>query len=212
MNQGTAARTTTPPPRLGARDQGKRMTLAAFLAADYEEGFRYELIHGRLFVSPIPNRPHDRLLKWLRRQLEDYSELHPEVFNDVSGPARLILAEPDDDVSAPEPDLVCYRDYPTDVPEGESTWELGSPVLVVEIISEGTADKDLERNPALYLQVPTLLEYWIIDPRESYDHPSMTVYRRRGQRWQKPIEVEAGGTYSTRFLPGFTLILDRRAG
>jgi Uma2 family endonuclease len=86
-------------------------------------------------------------------------------------------------------------------------------VLVVEIISENTASKDLERNVTLYLQVKSLREYWIIDPRhESHDRPSMRVYRRRGQRWQKPIEVPAGGTYSTRLLPGFTLVLDRHAG
>ena len=65
----------------------------------------------------------------------------------------------------------------------------------------------LERNRELYLEVPSIREYWIVDPRADADRPSMTVLRRRGQRWQRPIAVPAGGVYSTRLLPGFTLHL-----
>jgi Uma2 family endonuclease len=87
-------------------------------------------------------------------------------------------------------------------------WQDVSPVLVAEVLSEDTADKDLVRNLGLYLQVPSIREYWILDPRASPDHPALTVYRRRGRRWQRPINVPAGGTYSTRLLPDFSLLLD----
>jgi Uma2 family endonuclease len=190
-------------------DQGKKLSLDDFLTADWQEGFRYELIHGRLDVSPLPNLPHDRLRKWLERQLEVYAEQRPDVINYVLGPVRIILALPDD-VSAPEADLVAYNNFPHHVPFEDLDWADVNPALAVEIISAETPAKDLERNPALYLQVPTLREYWVIDPRdESHDRPSMVVYRRRGHRWQKPIEVPPGGAYATRFLPGFTLVLDR---
>ena len=62
----------------------------------------------------------------------------------------------------------------------------------------------------LYLQVPTIREYWIIDGRDDPDRPVMLVYRRRGSRWQNVIRVEAGETYETRLLPDFRLLLDPR--
>jgi hypothetical protein len=39
---------------LGPRDAGAPMTLAEFDAADFQLGYRYELIHGMLVVTPPP--------------------------------------------------------------------------------------------------------------------------------------------------------------
>jgi len=42
--------------------------------------------------------------------------------------------------------------------------------------------------------------------------PTLTVYRRRGGRWQRPIVVAFGEVYQTqRLLPGFSLTVDPRA-
>jgi Uma2 family endonuclease len=207
----TAERTTqTTKLYLTPTDNGRVLSLADFLAADGQEGFRYELIEGRLFVSPQADMPHDRLRKWLERQFDSYAEQHPDVINFVAGPARLFLPVLGEDVTAPEADLACYQGFPLHLPVAEVNWDSVTPYLVVEVISPKTAAKDLDRNVQLYLRVPSIREYWILDPREeSYNRPSMTVYRRRGQSWQRPIEVAAGGTYATRFLPGFTLVLDR---
>jgi Uma2 family endonuclease len=58
--------------------------------------------------------------------------------------------------------------------------------------------------------VPSIREYWILDPRADADQPALLVYRRRGRRWQRPITVPGGGTYATRLLPGFILRLEVR--
>ncbi len=57
---------------LTPRDHGRRLTLEEFQSADSREGFRYELIEGKLEVSPIPNLPHDYLAGWLLRRLWAY--------------------------------------------------------------------------------------------------------------------------------------------
>jgi Uma2 family endonuclease len=147
-------------------DQGKRLSLAEFESADSQEGYRYELIHGRLEVSPIPNLPHDRLLDWLRDALKAYAVQHPDIINQVSGPARVFLPEGGEEVTAPEPDLACYQNFPEELPEEEVNWQDVSPVVVVEFISRDTADKDLTRNVSLYLRVPTIREYWIVGTRK----------------------------------------------
>jgi Uma2 family endonuclease len=37
-------------------------------------------------------------------------------------------------------------------------------VLVGEVVWEDDPDKDLVRNVELYLQVPSIREYWVLDP------------------------------------------------
>jgi Uma2 family endonuclease len=195
---------------LTPRDQGRALTLEEFQSAGSQEGFHYELIEGKLEVSPLPNLPHDCLKKWLGRQLDRYVEQHPEIINHVLGPVRVFVPDRPG-VTAPEPDVAAYRDFPLDRPLAERRWQDVSPLLVAEILSEDTADKDLVRNLDLYLQVPSIREYWIPDPRVSPDRPTLTVYRRRGRQWQRAITVAAGGTYTTRLLPGFSLVLDPHA-
>jgi Uma2 family endonuclease len=197
--------------QLGPADHGRKMTLEEYESATGREGYRYELIHGRVVVSPVPNLPHARVLAWINLRLVVYAEQHPAVINFVSQAGRMFLPAPDpDDVSVPEPDLVVYHDFPLDLPEEEVNWSDVSPVLVVEILSPDNADKDLDRNVELYLDVPSVREYWVFDPLTSVRYPSLRVFRRRGRRWQKPIGVPGRGTYTTRLLPGFELVTDIR--
>jgi Uma2 family endonuclease len=192
-------------------DQGRRLSLEEFESARGQEGYHYELVNGRLEVSPLPNFPHDRVRKWLEGLLDGYAEAQPEAINYVQSPARVFLPEADE-VTAPEPDVAAYHDFPLDLPDEEVGWRDVSPVLVAEVVSADTADKDLERNVRLYLQVPSIREYWILDPRSDARQPSLTARRRRGRRWQRAIHVAGGGSYTTPLLPGFTLVLDRRRG
>jgi Uma2 family endonuclease len=195
---------------LTPHDHGRPLTLEEFQSADSREGFRYELIDGKLEVSPIPNLPHDFLVEWLGNRLRAYEQTHAAVIRRVQAPARVFVPGRRA-TTAPEPDLAAYQDFPTDVPVAQLDWRDVSPLLVAEVLSEDTAEKDLVRNPALYLRVPSIREYWVLDPRADADHPALQVYRRRGARWQRPITVSGGGTYTTRLLPDFTLVLDVRA-
>jgi Uma2 family endonuclease len=191
-------------------DQGRPLTREEFESASSQEGYHYEIIDGKLEVSPLPNLPHECLREWLRDQLRDYCEQHPDVINEVLSPARVFVPNRPE-TTAPEPEVAAYQDFPLDRPLADRRWQDISPVLVVEVLSEETAEKDLVRNPDLYLQVPSIREYWIVDPRENADQPTLTVYRRRGQKWQRPITVAAGETYTTRLLPDFELVLDPRS-
>jgi Uma2 family endonuclease len=191
-------------------DNGRRMSYDEFLHSASQEGFRYELIEGRLVVWPSLQIKHECLRGWLKHLLSGYAERRPAGVNLVLAPARVFVPDANE-VSAPEPDLAAYRDFPHHLPFRERRWEDFSPVLVVEILSEDNADKDTERNVELYLRVPSIREYWILDPLTDPDRPSLTVHRRRGARWQRPLEVAAGKSYTTPLLPGFTLVLDPHA-
>jgi Uma2 family endonuclease len=191
------------------RDHGRTLKLAEFEAASAQKGHRYELIDGKLEVWPFPELGHEFLRGWLAERLHGYSRERPEIVNKVFGPARVFVPNRP---SVLIPDIAAYRDFPLDIPVEQLRWQDVSPVLVVEILSEDTAAKDLERNYELYPQVPSVREYWVVDPRASASRPTLTVHRRRGARWQRPIEVAAGGEYTTRLLPGFSLVMAPHVG
>ncbi len=195
---------------LGPADHGRPMTREEFDAARNQEGFRSELIEGKVYVSPLPNLPHDLVGGWVKEVLRNYKRAHPDVLNFVTGPARVIVPG-EEEATNPEPDLAGYRDFPHHLPFSAVSWDDVSPILVIEIVSEDNADKDLVRNVELYRRVPSIREYWIIDSRQDPDRPTLRVYRRRGSRWQRPIDVAAGETYTTPLLPGFVLVLDPHA-
>ena len=192
---------------IGPADAGRRMTWEEYQTTVFQEGHRYELIGGRLVVFPPPSPRHGRTWKWVYHRLNAYSDLRPDVINYViPGSAVFIEERPDD--TAPEPDIAAFRDYPLDTEDEIKSWDEVSPILVVEILSPDNAYKDLERNVELYLAVPSIMEYWIFDPRNGLANTTMRVYRRRGRRWQRPIDLGPGETYTTKLLPGFSLLID----
>jgi Uma2 family endonuclease len=194
--------------RLGPGDHGRPMTYEEYLAGDYQEGYDYELIDGKLYVTPLPNLPQNRLAHWLYRKLDRYSDRHSDIINYVMPAARIFIpGRPD--LTTPESDLAAYRNFPVDLPIAEVRWQDVSPLLVGEVLSADDPEKDTVRNVQLYWQVPSIKEYWIIDGLESADRPLMQVYRRGRKKWQVE-EVAAGETYTTKLLPGFKLVLDPR--
>ncbi|MBY0232994.1 MAG: Uma2 family endonuclease [Gemmataceae bacterium] len=192
--------------RLSPADAGQPLDLDDFLSASAQEGWRYELVEGELAVSPMPGMPHEDLVYWFVEALRAYGRLWPTVLKRVMNPARVFLpVRAGRRASAVEADIGCYRVYPTG-PLVRRDWRQASPFLVIEVLSEDTAEKDLERNRRLYLRVPSIIEYWLLDPRESPDRPSLTILRRSGRRWTER-RIEAGGTVTTPALPGFALVL-----
>jgi Uma2 family endonuclease len=186
-------------------DHGRRMTYDEYMAGDYLPGYHYELIDGRLYVSPLAGLPESRLERWLDWHLTTYSRAHPEVINFVSKARVFVPGRAD--VTVPEPDMAAYHDFPLSAPLEDVHWEDVSPVLVAEVLVEGEPDKDLVRNVELYLAVPSIREYWVIDGRDEPSRPSLIVHRRYRARWA--VRTHAfGRTYRTRLLPGFELVID----
>ena len=105
-------------------------------------------------------------MSWLYHLLDDYAGRRPDVINYVSARPAVPVeerAEP----TEPEPDVAAFHDFPIDSPIDSLQWEDVNAVLVAEVISEDDPAKDLVRNPVLYLEVPSIREYWVIDPRRA---------------------------------------------
>lgn len=195
--------------KLGPADHGRTLPVEDLMSARYQEGYKYEIIDGKLYVSPLPNLPENRVEEWLHGKLLLYKMKHGNIINYLTTKARVFVPDRED-LTVPEPDLAAYNDFPLDLPIADVRWEDVSPFLVAEVLSADDPAKDLFRNVALYLQVPSIREYWVIDARDNPEEPTMLVRRRYRSRWQLK-QLAAGETYTTRVLPGFRLKLDPRS-
>jgi Uma2 family endonuclease len=196
--------------QLGPEDHGRPLSFDEYLSGDYQCGYHYELIDGRLYVSPEPNLQENLLERWIYLKLEYYSARHPNTINYVSNKARVFVPDRAE-TTVPEPDVTAFRNFPLErVFTGDANWEDLSPLLAVEVLTTADPHKDTVRNVELYSQVPSIKEYWIIDGRADTARPTMIVYRKYRGRWRTPIELQPGDTYTTRLLPGFELVIDPR--
>jgi Uma2 family endonuclease len=195
-------------PRFGPADHGTPVTADELADAEYAEGYRYEVIDGRLSVAPIANLPEGGLHDWLRDQLKWYARARPDILNKVLGPARVFVPNRPN-LTVPEPDVAAYSDFPLDLPVRDWNWEEVSPLVVCEVLVDSDPHKDLVRKVDLYFEVPSVAEYWILDGRADPDRPTLIARRRWGRRWVVR-ETPFGDTYTTRILPGFDLLIDPR--
>lgn len=193
--------------RLGPKDHGRPLTYDDYQEAEYAGGYRYELIFGRLYVSPAPGPLHDDSEMWLFLKLLKYSQDHPEVMNKVSNKAEVWVGR-GKRPTLPIPDISCFRNYDRKRAKDLKWYDLEA-ILVVEVMAKGSVKKDLDRNVKLYRRVPTIREYWVLDIRAGDDRPSLIVFRRRRLGWARST-IAYRERYSTSLLPDFELILDPR--
>jgi Uma2 family endonuclease len=119
-----------------------------------DDGKRYEILDGELYVTPAPSPLHQRVSKRLQRQLEDYFEARGlgEVFD---APIDMILGRHD----VAQPDILVV----TNPGQISGRGIEGTPLLVVEVLSPSTRRHDREVKMRRYgeLGIP---HYWIVDP------------------------------------------------
>jgi len=162
-----------------------------------EDGRLYEIIGGELFVSPSPAIRHQRISGRLFAGLHAHLEAgrSGEVFH---APTGVRLSEQD----VPEPDLVVVLAPHADR-IGEQVIE-GPPDLVVEILSPGTAGRDLVVKRELYARAG-IGEYWIVDPVAS----EIEVLTLEADRYITFSRFSRTGILLSPLLPDLRIPLDR---
>lgn len=185
--------------RFGPVDHGRHVTDEELDLAEYDSGFDYEVIYGRLYVSPVHNPSHDAFEKSILFQLRDYQQQHPKIVGYVTDRARVFVPS-ETKTTAPEPDLAIFQSAPDD------DWRDVEPFIVGEVLRGDDIDKDLFRNVALYWAVPSIREYWVFDIREDARRAQLIVHQRSSGGWAIK-EYPADFAYETPLLPGLKLVL-----
>ncbi len=180
---------------IGPDHNGIMMTPEEFdAAADWDENYRYELIHGVLLVLPLRSAAVRSANDELGRLIRGYSEEHPDghVVDDTlySQTLRLVADRRIADR------VVWIGLARTPDPERDI------PAIVIEFLSRRFRDR--KRDHIVKRQEYAAIgvdEYWVVDRFGR----KMTVYFRSGE----VLELTATDIYRTKLLPGFELPLAR---
>jgi Uma2 family endonuclease len=160
-----------------------------------DDGNRYELIEGELFVSRAPGIPHQRIVHNLQMALGAYLLRNPLGML-VPGPGVIFS-----DLSGVIPDLVFVRqERQSEIAAGERV--MGAPDLVIEVLSPGAenARRDRVVKRQLYRKYG-VQEYWIVDPEQR----AVEVYRRQRRSLERIGTFMDEDEITSPLFPGFRL-------
>ena len=165
-----------------------------------DDGKRHELIDGEHCVTPSPNAKHQTIAMNFAGMIWSYLQEHP-IGRVFAAPFDVVFS----DFDVVEPDLLYVS--ANRVPNVLTTQHVrGAPDLVIEIGSPATRKRDETSKRALY-ERSGVQEYWMVDPEIDV----LRVYRRSGERFDRPIELsrEGGDILRTELLPNLDLPLGR---
>ena len=136
------------------------LTIADLDAMPQDDGNRYEIIEGELFVSRSPGLTHQIVATNLIILIGIYLKQNP-IGIAVTTPGVVLS-----NYSGVIPDLVFFRhEQRADIVTGDRL--TAAPRLVVEILSPGTANVRRDRIAKLNLYAKHgVPEYWIVDPKK----------------------------------------------
>ena len=120
-----------------------------------DDGNRYEVVDGELFVTPAPSLPHQAVLGQLYLRLHEFVTAHRTGW--------VFFAPGDVHVDAKnrvQPDIFVV---PRLAERRPASWkDAPRPILVVEVLSDSTGRRDLGPKRGLY-SAAGIAEYWIVD-------------------------------------------------
>jgi Uma2 family endonuclease len=162
-----------------------------------DDGYRYEVIDGVLYMSPPPLIRHQRTSMRIETRFIDFLKLHPsgEILHAPVG-VRL----PNQSVPL-QPDIVFIRAERLDIIR--ENYIEGTPDLIIEILSPSNWLYDRREKLQVY-QEAGVLEYWIVDPRAEIIEIYILeqgIYRLAGQYGR-------GAVASSLVLGGFQVPVD----
>lgn len=168
---------------------------SADLARMPDDGKRYEIIEGELYVSKQPGVEHQYTCSRLVGFLGNWNEENG-VGVALIAPG-LVFAE-DDDVA---PDVVWVSREHLQGMLDKAGHLTKAPELVVEVLSPGKANERRDRQAKLGLYSRRgVLEYWIVDWMQRL----VEVYRRERGALKLAATLYADDVLESPMLPGFS--------
>ena len=160
-----------------------------------EDGPRYELIEGELYLSPSPSTRHQtvsrRLQYALMKALED-----PGLAQVFNAPMDLVV----DRNTAVQPDLIIVGTARTSIITARALE--GAPDVVVEILSPSTRDRDEHIKRRLYERFG-VREYWLVDSEAE----TLIAYRRDDEGYGIRASYDRTGILECPEFPSLSLVL-----
>lgn len=161
-----------------------------------DNGTRYEVIEGELFMAQQPHWHHQNACNRIATALTVWSD-ETRAGHVVQAPGVIF-----DDENGVAPDVVWVSNERFEAMLGEDGHLHGAPELVVEVLSEGATNERRDREAKLKLySLRGVQEYWIAN----WQLRTVEVYRRQAGALRLAGTWQAGDELATLLLPGFTV-------
>lgn len=160
-----------------------------------DNGNRYEIIDGELFVTRAPHWNHQKTCVRIITPLDIWSQATS--LGQVVPAPGIIFGDNDNVI----PDVVWASNERLPLLLDEAGHLTGAPELVVEVLSAGSENEKRDRELKLKLYSSRgVREYWIIDWRKQ----QVEVYRREQASLKLVATLFNGDELSSPILPDFT--------
>lgn len=139
------------------------------------EGKRYEIIDGDLFMVPLPNESHQRILVTLTSIFLNHVKKN-KLGSVYCAPFDVLFSE--EDIVQPDIIFVSHENKKIITKDNIK----GAPDLIVEILSPSTSKRDIGIKKKLYAR-HSVREYWIVDP----EHETVEVFLLKDREFEGKI-------------------------
>jgi len=160
-----------------------------------DDGKRYEIIGGELYMTPAPSLRHQNILSELGETLRKFV-VEQKLGNVFYAPCDVTLSQHE----IVQPDIVFVSKQNRGI-VGENAIS-GAPDLVVEITSPTTQERDLGLKKKLYDR-HGIKEYWIVLSEDE----RVEVFVRTEQGYQLAGSYGKRDTLTSPLLPGLSISL-----
>ena len=163
-----------------------------------EDGNRYEVIDGVLYMSPAPFFRHQRVSGELYLLLARFVK-ETGIGLVLYAPFDVVLSEH----NVVQPDILYVSKERSSILTEKNAQ--GTPDLIVEILSEGNRRHDEIIKRDVYERFG-VMEYWIVDP----ELESLKIYRLHDCAYREPtlLSTENKDVLKSQLLPGFQCRLE----
>jgi Uma2 family endonuclease len=185
-------------------DFSKHYTYSDYLLWQFKE--RVELLKGRLLPMAAPNVQHQRISSYLHTEIGNC--LRGKKCDLFSAPFDVRLPLPKNKIIGDKIDTVVQPDLCVVCDESKLDKQgcIGAPELVIEILSQGNAKREMKDKYELYEEAG-VMEYWIVDPERRV----VLVYlldEASGKFMSKTSPLTDEDTLSSHTIKGLTIPLN----
>ena len=158
---------------------------------------RYEVITGRLVMSPSPDTEHQRVSGNLYLSLRLWADQRDagEVF---AAPYDVVLGAED----ICQPDLLFVFKARSSIVTKQNIQ--GAPDLIIEILSPGTSRQDWKDKKIAYEQ-HGVLHYWLVDPNRHF----LLAYRMEDGSYREVARCQKDDVFEPEGFPDLSIPLEQ---
>ena len=160
-----------------------------------DNGKRYQILEGELFMTPPPGFSHQNSVTQLTIMLGQYLNRN-QIGKVFCAPFAVVLS----DINVVEPDLVYVSNARKNLIKERGIF--GSPDLMVEVLSKGNKKMDRITKFKLYARFK-IPHYWIVDPMEK----TMELYQLEKGEYRLTSKKQGSEVMSPSLFPGLEFSL-----